>query len=171
MTHCRVPPEPSVRARARNERCLFHSIGRCVRVEERQRPHNLHWLSGRARRTRAECRRRARAAWYGARARDSCGNKHPFRTQRISNLNYIFITDARRRTGGARARARARRDKSATPPGSFTALHQHALARRGPRPARPAPAPPAPASLLLIQNSTAQGAPGHRHDLSTSLPD
>ncbi|GBP74158.1 hypothetical protein EVAR_53348_1 [Eumeta japonica] len=39
MTHCPVPPEPSVRARARNERSLFHSIGRCVRVEERQRPH------------------------------------------------------------------------------------------------------------------------------------
>ncbi|GBP75245.1 hypothetical protein EVAR_45444_1 [Eumeta japonica] len=39
MTHCRVPPEPSVRARARNERSLFHSIGRCDRVEERQRPH------------------------------------------------------------------------------------------------------------------------------------
>ncbi|GBP94359.1 Immediate early response 3-interacting protein 1 [Eumeta japonica] len=36
MTHCRVPPEPSVRARARNERFLFHSIGRCVRVRERE---------------------------------------------------------------------------------------------------------------------------------------
>ncbi|GBP70924.1 hypothetical protein EVAR_97771_1 [Eumeta japonica] len=33
MTHCRVPPEPSARARARNERFLFHSIGRCVRIE------------------------------------------------------------------------------------------------------------------------------------------
>ncbi|GBP27201.1 hypothetical protein EVAR_15974_1 [Eumeta japonica] len=38
MTHCLVPPEPSARARARNQRSLFHSIGRCVRVEERQRP-------------------------------------------------------------------------------------------------------------------------------------
>ncbi|GBP47598.1 hypothetical protein EVAR_30312_1 [Eumeta japonica] len=28
MTHCRVPSEPSARARARNERSLFHSIGR-----------------------------------------------------------------------------------------------------------------------------------------------
>ncbi|GBP67742.1 hypothetical protein EVAR_40513_1 [Eumeta japonica] len=42
MTHCRVPPEPSVRARARNERYLFHSIGRCVQEEERQRPHTTH---------------------------------------------------------------------------------------------------------------------------------
>ncbi|GBP55786.1 hypothetical protein EVAR_50202_1 [Eumeta japonica] len=42
MIHCRVPPEPSVRARARNERSLFHSIGRCVRVEERQRPHTTY---------------------------------------------------------------------------------------------------------------------------------
>ncbi|GBP62020.1 hypothetical protein EVAR_46049_1 [Eumeta japonica] len=42
MTHCRVPPEPSVRARARNERSLFHSIDRCVRVEERQRPHTTY---------------------------------------------------------------------------------------------------------------------------------
>ncbi|GBP51664.1 hypothetical protein EVAR_48287_1 [Eumeta japonica] len=42
MTHCRVPPEPSVRARARNESSLFHSIGRCVRVEERQRPHTTY---------------------------------------------------------------------------------------------------------------------------------
>ncbi|GBP63686.1 hypothetical protein EVAR_82046_1 [Eumeta japonica] len=42
MTHCRVPPEPSARARALNERPLFHSIGRCVRVEERQRPHTTY---------------------------------------------------------------------------------------------------------------------------------
>ncbi|GBP48232.1 hypothetical protein EVAR_96821_1 [Eumeta japonica] len=35
MTHCRVPLEPSVRARARTERSLFHSIGRCDQVEER----------------------------------------------------------------------------------------------------------------------------------------
>ncbi|GBP37527.1 hypothetical protein EVAR_28779_1 [Eumeta japonica] len=42
MTHCRVPPEPSVRARARNERSLFHSIGQCVRIEERQRPHTTY---------------------------------------------------------------------------------------------------------------------------------
>ncbi|GBP92719.1 hypothetical protein EVAR_66040_1 [Eumeta japonica] len=39
MTHCRVPSQPSVRARARNERSLFHSIVRRVRVEERQRLH------------------------------------------------------------------------------------------------------------------------------------
>ncbi|GBP26525.1 hypothetical protein EVAR_86027_1 [Eumeta japonica] len=44
MTHCRVPPELSVRARARNERFLFDSIGRCVRVEERQRPHTTYTL-------------------------------------------------------------------------------------------------------------------------------
>ncbi|GBP16858.1 hypothetical protein EVAR_13238_1 [Eumeta japonica] len=42
MTHCRVPPEPSVRARPRNERPLFHSIGRFVRVEERQQPHTTY---------------------------------------------------------------------------------------------------------------------------------
>ncbi|GBP90869.1 Sphingomyelin phosphodiesterase 4 [Eumeta japonica] len=42
MTHCRAPPEPSERAMARNERFLFHSIGRCVRVEERQRPHTTY---------------------------------------------------------------------------------------------------------------------------------
>ncbi|GBP05294.1 hypothetical protein EVAR_76739_1 [Eumeta japonica] len=42
MSHCRVPPEPSVRARARNERSLFHSIDRCVREEERQRPHTTY---------------------------------------------------------------------------------------------------------------------------------
>ncbi|GBP65531.1 hypothetical protein EVAR_98152_1 [Eumeta japonica] len=45
MTHCRVPPEPSVRARERNERSLFHSIGRCVRVEERQRPHTTYTVT------------------------------------------------------------------------------------------------------------------------------
>ncbi|GBP47076.1 hypothetical protein EVAR_29679_1 [Eumeta japonica] len=45
MTHCHVPPEPSVRARARNERFLFHPIGRCVRVEERQRPHTTYTRS------------------------------------------------------------------------------------------------------------------------------
>ncbi|GBP10448.1 hypothetical protein EVAR_76315_1 [Eumeta japonica] len=39
---CRVTSEPSVRARARNERSLFHSIGRCVREEERQRPHTTY---------------------------------------------------------------------------------------------------------------------------------
>ncbi|GBP60728.1 hypothetical protein EVAR_47466_1 [Eumeta japonica] len=39
MTHCRVPSDSSVRARARNERSVFHSMGRCVRVEKRQRPH------------------------------------------------------------------------------------------------------------------------------------
>ncbi|GBP71602.1 hypothetical protein EVAR_10815_1 [Eumeta japonica] len=50
MIHCHVPPEPSVRARAwkteRHDRpkrsacdasISFHSIGRCIRVEERQR--------------------------------------------------------------------------------------------------------------------------------------
>ncbi|GBP62860.1 hypothetical protein EVAR_44715_1 [Eumeta japonica] len=37
-----VPPEPSVRARTQNVRSLFHSIGRCVRVEERQRPHTTY---------------------------------------------------------------------------------------------------------------------------------
>ncbi|GBP08397.1 hypothetical protein EVAR_77104_1 [Eumeta japonica] len=42
MTHCRVPLVPSVRARARNKRSLFHSIGRCVRVEEKQRPHTTY---------------------------------------------------------------------------------------------------------------------------------
>ncbi|GBP83587.1 Transmembrane protein 181 [Eumeta japonica] len=42
MTHCRVPPEPSARARARNKRSLFHSIGRCVRVEERQQPNTTY---------------------------------------------------------------------------------------------------------------------------------
>ncbi|GBP20215.1 hypothetical protein EVAR_82088_1 [Eumeta japonica] len=42
MTHCRVPHEPRVRARARNERPLFHSIGRCVRVEKSQRPHTTY---------------------------------------------------------------------------------------------------------------------------------
>ncbi|GBP24806.1 hypothetical protein EVAR_14139_1 [Eumeta japonica] len=42
VTHYPVPPEPSARARARNERSLFHSIGRCVRVEERQRPHTTY---------------------------------------------------------------------------------------------------------------------------------
>ncbi|GBP17807.1 Probable protein phosphatase 2C T23F11.1 [Eumeta japonica] len=42
MSHCRIPPEPSVRARTRNERSLFNSIGRCVRVEERQRPHTTY---------------------------------------------------------------------------------------------------------------------------------
>ncbi|GBP69739.1 hypothetical protein EVAR_48766_1 [Eumeta japonica] len=41
---CRVPPEPSVRVKSRNERFLFHSIGRCVRVEERQRPHTTYTL-------------------------------------------------------------------------------------------------------------------------------
>ncbi|GBP41488.1 hypothetical protein EVAR_24406_1 [Eumeta japonica] len=46
MSHCRVPPEPSVRARAWNERSLFHSIGRCVRVEERQRPHTPYTSTG-----------------------------------------------------------------------------------------------------------------------------
>ncbi|GBP55386.1 hypothetical protein EVAR_45708_1 [Eumeta japonica] len=48
MTHCRVPSEPSVPVRARNKRSLFHSIGRCVREEERQRPHTTYTLrSGR----------------------------------------------------------------------------------------------------------------------------
>ncbi|GBP35042.1 hypothetical protein EVAR_75245_1 [Eumeta japonica] len=42
MTHCRVPPEPSVRARAQIERSLCHSVDRCVRVEERQRPHTTY---------------------------------------------------------------------------------------------------------------------------------
>ncbi|GBP35922.1 Protein pellino [Eumeta japonica] len=46
MTHCRVPLEPSVRARVRNELSLFHSIGRCVRVEERQRPHTTYTYNG-----------------------------------------------------------------------------------------------------------------------------
>ncbi|GBP21282.1 hypothetical protein EVAR_11677_1 [Eumeta japonica] len=46
MTHCRVPPGPSVRARAWNERSFFHSMGRCVRVEERQRPHTTYTRFG-----------------------------------------------------------------------------------------------------------------------------
>ncbi|GBO98345.1 hypothetical protein EVAR_24_1 [Eumeta japonica] len=52
MTHCRVPPEPSVRVRAQNERSLFHSISRCVLVEERQRPHTTYTQA------RVHCRRR-----------------------------------------------------------------------------------------------------------------
>ncbi|GBP19672.1 hypothetical protein EVAR_75644_1 [Eumeta japonica] len=44
MTHCHVPPEPSVRAKARNKRSLFYSIGRCVRVEERQQPHTTYTI-------------------------------------------------------------------------------------------------------------------------------
>ncbi|GBP36642.1 hypothetical protein EVAR_35226_1 [Eumeta japonica] len=49
MTHCRVPSEPSesgtiegtigLSARLVTHLSLFHSIGRCVRAEERQRPH------------------------------------------------------------------------------------------------------------------------------------
>ncbi|GBP70394.1 hypothetical protein EVAR_45661_1 [Eumeta japonica] len=60
MTHCRVPPEPSVQARARNERPLFHSMGRCVRVEERQRLHTTYifveigTVSGRRAQSRAK---------------------------------------------------------------------------------------------------------------------
>ncbi|GBP75377.1 hypothetical protein EVAR_34743_1 [Eumeta japonica] len=42
MTLCRVPSEPSARARAWDERSLFHSIGPFVRVEERQRPHTTY---------------------------------------------------------------------------------------------------------------------------------
>ncbi|GBP14838.1 hypothetical protein EVAR_91993_1 [Eumeta japonica] len=42
MTHCRVPPEP---ASERGTSDLFHFIGRCVRVEERQRPHTTYtWV-------------------------------------------------------------------------------------------------------------------------------
>ncbi|GBP67443.1 hypothetical protein EVAR_49337_1 [Eumeta japonica] len=44
MTHYRVPPKPSVRAKVQNERSLFHAIGRCVRVEERQRPHTTYTI-------------------------------------------------------------------------------------------------------------------------------
>ncbi|GBP20978.1 hypothetical protein EVAR_9549_1 [Eumeta japonica] len=42
MTHCRVPPEPSVRARARNERSLFHSVGRCLSRRKTAAAHDLH---------------------------------------------------------------------------------------------------------------------------------
>ncbi|GBP65118.1 hypothetical protein EVAR_5264_1 [Eumeta japonica] len=115
MTHCRVPPEPSVRARARDKRLrgtigksvrlmthlsLIHSIGRCVRVEEeRQRQHTTYTYNNYGRvvgqQNRPACKppvTQSRGKWAAAAAAAAGGSRYGRHRRSISAGDANSIT-------------------------------------------------------------------------------